>query len=190
MAARLVWIKSRILLPQPTRPDDEEEEDPAEALARQLKEYKRFKEAAQLLRAIEERGQHTYPRVAPPPELDARLEEGSITLDGLLAAAQRAILSLPPPPVPAGVVVPFTLTIRDQIGLIRRETTGGRAVTFRSLLQNARARVEIIVTLLAVLELIKRGKVNAVQDEMFGDIIIAPVPGAEIDDEEAVNGDS
>ena len=191
MAARLVWIKSRILLPQPARPDDEEEEDPAEALARQLKEYKRFKEAAQLLRAIEERGQHTYPRVAPPPELDARLEEGSITLDGLLAAAQRAILSLPPsPPVPAGVVVPFTLTIRDQIELIHRETTGGRAVTFRSLLQNARHRVEVIVTLLAVLELIKRGKVSAVQDEMFGDIIIAPVPGAEIDDDEAVNGDS
>ena len=191
MAARLVWIKSRILLPQPTRPDDEEEEDPAEALARQLKEYKRFKEAAQLLRAIEERGQHTYPRVAPPPELDARLEEGSITLDGLLAAAQRAILSLPPPPpVPAGVVVPFTLTIRDQIELIHRETTGGRAVTFRSLLQNARHRVEVIVTLLAVLELIKRGKVSAVQDEMFGDIIIAPVPGTEIDDDEAVNGDS
>jgi len=191
MAARLVWIKSRILLPQPARPDDEEEEDPAEALARQLKEYKRFKEAAQLLRAIEERGQHTYPRVAPPPELDARLEEGSITLDGLLAAAQRAILSLPPPPpVPAGVVVPYTLTIRDQIGLIHRETTGGRAVTFRSLLQNARHRVEVIVTLLAVLELIKRGKVSAVQDEMFGDIIIAPVPGAEIDDEEAANGDS
>jgi segregation and condensation protein A len=190
MAARLVWIKSRILLPQPARPDEEEEEDPAEALARQLKEYKRFKEAAQLLRAIEERGQHTYPRVAPPPELDARLEEGSITLDGLLAAAQRAILSLPPPPpVPAGIVVPFTLTIRDQIGLIRRETTGGRAVTFRSLLQNARHRVEVIVTLLAVLELIKRGKVNAVQDEMFGDIIIAPAPGMEIDDDEASNGD-
>ena len=190
MAARLVWIKSRILLPQPARPDDEEEEDPAEALAHQLKEYKRFKEAAQLLRAIEERGQRTYPRVAPPPELDARLEEGSITLDGLLAAAQRAILSLPPPPpVPAGVVVPFTLTIRDQIELIHRETTGGRAVTFRSLLQNARHRVEVIVTLLAVLELIKRGKVSAVQDEMFGDIIIAPVPGTEIDDEEAANGD-
>ncbi len=190
MAARLVWIKSRILLPQPARPDDEEEEDPAEALARQLKEYKRFKEAAQLLRAIEERGQRTYPRVAPPPELDARLEEGSITLDGLLAAAQRAILSLPPPPpVPAGIVVPFTLTIRDQIELIHRETTGGRAITFRSLLQNARHRVEVIVTLLAVLELIKRGKVSAVQDEMFGDIIIAPVPGTEIDDDETTNGD-
>jgi len=58
------------------------------------------------------------------------------------------------------------------------------------LLQNALHRVEVIVTLLAVLELIKRGKINAMQDAMFGDIIIAPVPGAEIDDEEATNGDS
>jgi segregation and condensation protein A len=191
MAARLVWIKSRILLPQTARPDEEEEENPAEALARQLKEYKRFKEAAQLLRAIEERGQHTYPRVAPPPELDTRLEEGSITLDGLLAAAQRAILSLPSPPaVPPGVVTPFTLTIRDQIGLIHRETSGGRTVTFRALLSDARQRIEIIVTLLAVLELIKRGKISAVQDAMFGEITIQPVPGAEIDDDEAINGES
>ena len=47
VASRLVWIKSHLLLPQPARPgDDEQEEDPAEALARQLREYKRFKEAA------------------------------------------------------------------------------------------------------------------------------------------------
>jgi segregation and condensation protein A len=194
LAARLVWIKSRILLPQPEQPEDEAEEDPAETLARQLKEYKRYKEAALALRAIEDRGWHTYSRVAPPPELDTRLEAGSVTLDGLLAAAQRAFLSLPPtPPVPEGIVVPFTLTIRDQIGLIRRETAGGRTVTFRALLQHARQRVEVIVTLLAVLELIKRRQINAVQDEMFGEIAIAPAPGAVIDDDEAAtepNGDS
>src|SRR5512137_2055525 len=45
VASRLVWIKSHLLLPQPLQPgDDEQEEDPAEALARQLREYKRFKE--------------------------------------------------------------------------------------------------------------------------------------------------
>lgn len=180
LAARLVWIKSRILLPQPAQGDDEVEEDPGEALARQLKEYKRFKEAAQLLREIEERGLHTYPRVAPPPELDARLAEGSITLADLLAAAQRALAGLPPtPPVPAGVVIPFTLTIRDQIGLIRGKTAGGRGVTFRSLLQYARQRVEIIVTLLAVLELIKRREINVTQAAMFGEIMIVPAPDAE-----------
>jgi segregation and condensation protein A len=183
LAARLVWIKSRILLPQIAQGDDEAEEDPGEALARQLKEYKRFKEAAQLLREIEERGRRTYPRVAPPPELDARLADGGITLADLLAAAQRALVGLPDglsqPPVPAGVVVPFTLTIRDQIGLIREKTAGGRGVTFRSLLQYARQRVEIIVTLLAVLELIKRREIHVTQEAMFGEIIIMPAPDAE-----------
>jgi segregation and condensation protein A len=181
LAARLVWIKSRILLPQPAQGDDEAEEDPGEALARQLKEYKRFKEAARLLREIEERGLHTYPRVAPPPELDARLAEGSIRVSvaDLLAAAQSALAGLPPtPPVPAGVVIPFTLTIRDQIGLIREKTASGRGITFHSLLQYARQRVEIIVTLLAVLELIKRREINVTQEAMFGEIMIVPAPDA------------
>jgi segregation and condensation protein A len=184
MAARLVWIKSRILLPPPSVPDAEEEEDPGEALARQLKEYKRFKEAAGLLRGIEDRGQHTYPRVAPLPELESRLVEGSVTLADLVTVAQAVLLGLAAaPPVPPGVVVPFTLTIRDQIELIQQETAGGRAVTFRSLLRHARQRVEIIVTLLAVLELIKQREVNATQDAMFGEIMIVPTPDAVVGDE-------
>lgn len=179
MAARLVWIKSRTLLPQETPSSEEEEEDPAEALARQLKEYKRFKEAAQALRELEMSGRRTYPRSAPPPELETRLAEGSITLAELVAAARRALAALPPPPpVPPGVVTPFTLTIRDQIELIRQKTAGGRAVAFWALLQTATQRVEIIVTLLAVLELIKRCEISAVQEVPFGEIIIVPLPGA------------
>lgn len=179
MAARLVWIKSRTLLPQTAPPAEEEEEDPAEALARQLKEYKRYKEAAQALRELEASGRRTYPRTAPPPELESRLAEGSITLAELVAAARRALTNLPPPPpVPPGVVTPFTLTIRDQIELIRRKTADGRPVTFAALLQSARQRIEIIVTLLAVLELIKRREINAVQEVPFGEILIVPLPGA------------
>lgn len=179
MAARLVWIKSRTLLPQETPSSEEEEEDPAEALARQLKEYKRFKEAAQALRELEMSGRRTYPRSAPPPELETRLAEGSITLAELVAAARRALAALPPPPpVPPGVVTPFTLTIRDQIELIRQKTAGGCAVAFWALLQTATQRVEIIVTLLAVLELIKRCEISAVQEVPFGEILIVPLPNA------------
>ena len=75
VAARLVQIKSRALLPQaPLYPGDEEEEDPAEALVRQLKAYKRFKQAAMWLQQREEAGLRTYLRVAPPPKLEGELD--------------------------------------------------------------------------------------------------------------------
>jgi segregation and condensation protein A len=190
MAARLVLIKSRLLLPQPPKLSaDEDGDDPGEALARQLREYKRFKEAAQFLRALEEAGRHTYPRTAFPPLLERRLAGGEATLADLLKAAQAVFASLPPePPVPPGIVVPFTLTIGDQIALIRQATAGERPVTFSSLLRSARHRLEIIVTLLAVLELIKRGQIRALQPDMFGEITLVPVAGVEITVEEDGNG--
>jgi segregation and condensation protein A len=189
IAARLILIKSRLLLPQQSRPLEEEEEDPAEALARQLREYKRFREAALSLRDIEERGLHSYARVAPPPELERRLSASEASLSDLLAAAQAALEHLPVslPPI-AGVVVPFALTIHDQILLIKRFTTGGRAVTFLELVAGATQRLEIIVTLLAVLELLKRRQVTVLQSGLFGQIEIVPVPGVEIEDQESENG--
>jgi segregation and condensation protein A len=174
VAARLVWIKSRLLLPQQPRGDDEPEEDPGEALARQLREYKRFKEAADAMRGIEALGRHTYPRVAPPPELERHLNPDASAFAELLAAAVSAFRAAPPAPaeLPGGMVAPFTLTIHDQIVLIRAATAGGQRVAFRGLLGRARHRLEIIVTLLAVLELLKRDRIHAVQDEPFGEIYI------------------
>ncbi len=177
VAARLVWIKSRLLLPRPPAPPEEEEEDPAEALARQLREYKRFKEAATALRTIEERGLRTYLREADLPELERRLAAEGASLADLLSAAQVALLGLtgaPKPELPGGLVVPFTLTIQDQIRHIRQVTTGGKRVTFRSLLSQARHRLEVIVTLLAVLELIKRDQARVTQEQAFGEIYIEP----------------
>jgi segregation and condensation protein A len=190
MAARLVYIKSRLLLPQPAGHDDgEEEEDPGEALARQLREYKRFKAAAEALRLIEEQGLHTYVRVAGPPELERRLEGGEVTLAELLAAAQSAF-AVHAPQIPAGTVVsPFTLTIHDQIRLIAEVTSGGRAVAFSSLLRQTRNRMEVIVTLQAVLELLKRHQVQAEQGNLFGEILLRPVEGVAIATNGSANGD-
>jgi segregation and condensation protein A len=181
VAVKLVWIKSRLLLPQPRPPaEDDDGIDPAEALAAQLREYKRFKEAALTLRAIEEAGLRTYLRAAPPPELEHRLDPQGGMLSELLAAAGVAFAALANAPVdiPQGMVVPFKLTIHDQIVHIREVTAGSRAITFRSLLSQAHHRLEIIVTLLAVLELIKRQAVRVSQDAAFGEITIAGVDGA------------
>ncbi len=174
VAARLVWIKSRLLLPQPRQTAEEMEEDPGEALARQLREYKRFKEAADALRTIEAEGRHTYGRAAPPPDIQRHLDPDPSALSELLAAARSAFstASALPVDIPNGMVVPFTLTIQDQIRLIRRTTTRGERVMFRSLLSQAHHRLEIIVTLLAVLELLKRNRIHVVQDEPFGEIYI------------------
>lgn len=189
VAVKLVWIKSRLLLPQPRPPsDDGDEEDPAEALARQLREYKRYKEAAASLRAIEEAGLRTYLRAAPPPELEQRLRPDGGLLSELLAAARTAFAALDAAAaeIPQGMVAPFKLTIQDQIVHIREATQGGRRITFRNLLSQARHRLEIIVTLLAVLELIKRQHIQVQQDAAFGEIFIEAVEGAEIT---AENGD-
>lgn len=188
IAVKLVWIKSRLLLPQPRPPSDsDEEEDPAEALARQLREYKRFKEAAASLRSIEEAGLRTYLRDAPPPELEQKLRPDGGLLTELLAAARTAFAALnaSAAEIPQGMVAPFKMTIHDQILHIHEVTRGNRRVTFRSLLSQARHRLEIIVTLLAVLELIKRQHISVSQDAAFGEIVIEAVEGADI----TVDGD-
>ncbi len=196
VAVKLVWIKSRLLLPQPRPPvEDDDGVDPAEALAAQLREYKRYKEAALTLRAIEEAGLRTYLRAAPPPELEQRLDPQGGLLSELLAAARAAFtaLSAAPPDLPEGMVVPFKLTIHDQIVHIREVTAGSRAVTFRSLLSQAHHRLEIIVTLLAVLELIKRQAIRVSQEAAFGEIVIEGVAGATFnaeDDDDDENGGS
>ena len=73
--------------------------------------------------------------------------------------------------------------------MIRELTQAGHTVTFRALLRNARHRVEIIVTLLAVLELIKRDQIQVSQERLFGEITITAAPGTEITDEDVSDED-
>jgi len=83
IAAKLIQIKSEALLPRPPV-REEGEEDPAETLARQLIIYKEIKNAAQWLQTMEEKGQHTYIRLAPPPVIDEELDLQGVTIDDLL----------------------------------------------------------------------------------------------------------
>lgn len=174
VAAQLVLIKSRYLLPRPARAQpDEEEEDPAEVLAERLREYARFKEAAQALRMREARGLRAYVRVAPPPDLPRRVDLGNVSIDDLLAAVREALEAQPAPSV-SEVVEPITVTLEERIGVIRRKLGTGRPLSFQSLLRDCRSRLEIIVTFLGLLELIKAGEVIARQDTLFGEITLEP----------------
>lgn len=174
VAAKLLVIKSRALLPRPQEEDngDEEEEDPAEELAQQLLEYKRFKEVAEQLKNIEERGLKAYPRIAPPPHLERHLKPGEVSLTDLLVAFKRVLEAHPPMPPVDDIVSPVTVRIADCIQRIIALTTNQKRVRFTTVMRAARSRLEIIVSFMAVLEMIKQQRLQAVQEHRFGEIYL------------------
>ncbi len=174
VAAKLLLIKSRVLLPQPPTLPPPEEEDVGEDLVRQLIEYKKFKEAARWLKELEEQGLCSYVRLGGTPVLERVMDLGDVGLDDLLAAVRQVLAVRPSSPPVDEVVPPVILTIAEQMEVIEREMAGGRSVSFHRLLQQATGRLEIIVTLLALLEMIKQLRVRVYQDRLFGDILIVP----------------
>ncbi len=171
MAARLLQIKSAALLPRPEAVEHVgEEEDDAEALARQLIEYRRFKQIANLLSKREEEGLRSYLRLSPAQiKVDARLDMTGIGLADLIDAARQAFGSTANLTNLSSVVSMPRITIREKIesilSVLKRKTNA----SFRGLLRS-RNRVEVVVTFLALLELIKRRVVEAHQDGLFADI--------------------
>jgi segregation and condensation protein A len=171
VAAKLLLIKSRVLLPQPPGPPALEE-DEGEDLVRQLIEYKKFKDAARWLQELEAQGLRSYIRLAPIPRLERTVDLGDVTLDDLLATVRQVLAVKPVAPTVNDTVAPITVTMSGQMALIERETAGGRSVSFVRLLERATSRLEIIVTFLALLELVKQLRVRMRQDGAFGDIVI------------------
>ncbi len=176
IAAKLLFIKSQVLLPKPSPQTEEHEEDVGEELARQLIEYRRFKRAAQKLGAREEQGWHTYVRLAPPPKPEETFELESIPVLALAEAFRRVLEVYPPELSVADVVTPFTITIADKIALIEETIARYDRFSFDRLLSGVTSRLEIIVTLLAVLELLKRHQIEVYQERLFGEILITPRP--------------
>lgn len=174
VAAKLILIKSQVLLPRPPPGIfEEEEEDIGDELARQLLAYKQFKEVAAKLRTVEERGWRNYIRLTPPHlKIEPRLIPGEVSLADLLEAARQAMAVKPPEPDVNKMVSPEIVTIGQQMAHIRQEMKNGRRISLQTLLAKSRSRIEIIVTLLAVLELIKRHVVQVDQSQPFSDIII------------------
>jgi segregation and condensation protein A len=176
VAAKLLLIKSRALLPKPPSSlADEEEEDLGDQLARQLLAYKRFKGAAQTLHHREEAGLRNFVRIAPLPKIEPRLPLDDVTLSDLVAAVRQALVVRPADPAVDEVVAPMTVTISQQMVFVRDELTCQGQISFNRLLRHASSRLEIIVTFLAVLELIKQYVIDVRQESLFGDIVILPM---------------
>lgn len=169
IAAKLVQIKSEALLPRPPQREPGEE-DPGDALAKQLIIYKRFREIAGILSQREEAGLRTYLRVAPPPKIEGTIDLTGITIEDIAEAAQEIFFDLSRSDALTGVVPPARVTIREKISLITDYLRHRKSITFRSLINHENSRLEIVVTFLAMLELIKRHLVRVSQEGLFGDI--------------------
>jgi segregation and condensation protein A len=175
VGSKLLYIKSCALLPTAEAPSTdlrEQIEEAAGELTELLEEHKRFRDAVELFRRLEEGGGRTFSRSAPvknvplPPGLEG------VTLDTLLGAVKEALATRPEEPEEAVLhIEPVTVNekIEDVRGALRRSK--GR-LEFRPLLAACGTRTEIVVLFLAVLEMIKGGDLWAEQDRPFGEIVL------------------
>jgi segregation and condensation protein A len=171
MAAKLLQIKSEALLPRPPAREPGEE-DVGRALVDQLKLYKRFKEIGAWMHDRQDLGLRTFLRIAPPPKVEPKLDLSNVTLEKLVKAAEEAFQK-EQAKKPLGVVIaPPRVTIREKIDLIARTMRQVEKSTFKALLEQGASRMEIVVTFLAMLELVKRYRIHASQEGLFGDIEI------------------
>jgi len=190
MAATLLQIKSKMLLPMEESIEDEEEgPDPREELVRRLLEYKKFKEAARQLDTQERLWREIYSRAPSPPfemESDDHLLD-NVGLFDLVDALQGVLNRNPGKKLLE--IIPDNLTVRDRMNAVLEALEGVESVTFVSLFEASCHRMVIIVTFLALLELIRLRTVRVCQAENFGPILVSrafslvPDP-AELDDSE------
>ena len=173
MAATLMRIKAKMLLPVPKSDSEEDEGDPREELVQRLIEYRLFKEASETMKEKEGIRRVMFERGMVPTEDDAGpLPLAPANLFDLLAALQRVVARKPERVVYS--VETEGYDIEDKMSLIARTVAEIGELKFSDLMRDAHARMEIIVSFMALLELIKLGKVICVQDANFADILILP----------------
>lgn len=174
VAAKLIQIKSEMLLPRPPI-RDLDEEDPGEALTRQLLIYRKFKRVAQYLDNIQKLNQRTYPSFAPVPDFEGKVDIVGISLTDLLNAANEVYARNPEEQDSLdNAISPPRVTIRQKIQLVSDHLRRFGRSTFAAILGDKRSREEIGITFLAMLELVKLRFVEVHQEEIFADIVLEP----------------
>ena len=175
MAATLMMIKSRMLLPEESRPaeEDEEEADPRWDLVRQLLEYKKFKDAALHLEKLEERQSFVLPPEGEdaPIDKDAVLSLRDVSIFDLINTFNQILSRVRQEELKEIFAERFTVADKvDQI-LVMVER-GEHKVTLHRLFEGMTSRREMICTFLAILELMKMKHIRTVQEQEHGDVVI------------------
>jgi segregation and condensation protein A len=179
VAARLILLKSRALLPQLSSAhndgDDAQDEDD---LVQQLRAYQLYKRTARWLGSREVDNLRSYSIQPPPIERprSSQLPLDNVTLALLARAMQRVVDRWLPPPAVDKVMSRLPFTVNDCIVRIETAVDEAPRITFTDILSGVNLRVEIIISFLAVLELLKRNVIIAWQDQLFGEIVIEKAP--------------
>ena len=173
MAATLIHIKSRMLLPVDETASVMEEDDPRFELVQRLLEYQAFKEASLALREREDEWCNIFRREPAVEEEDGD-DQGELNLFDLslfdLLGAFKNILEKVPPEIAS--ITRETLTVKDRIAFINEKLENIDAIRFEDLFDGARTRARLIVTFVALLEILRLGLARAYQEKDFGTIWI------------------
>ena len=169
MAALLAEIKSRVLLPR-SAPEDELEEDPRMTLVRRLQEYERFKTAAENLEGLPRSGREIFVAHAKPERADVVVPLPVPGLRDLVLAfrdtLQRAELR------GAHQVQREPLSVRERMSHILSRLSAAQPALFSDLVDPSEGRLGIVVSFLAVLELVKNAMIELRQDGSFAPLLL------------------
>jgi segregation and condensation protein A len=168
MAAVLGEIKSRSLLPRPKNEEGEEESDPRAELIRRLQEYERFKKAAHDLDEMPQEGRDFWQVKVAGPDYTREKEPPQVDLREVLLALQDVIRRADL--FETHQISRETLSLREKMGQVLEHLSGREFVPFVALFTIDEGRLGVVVTFMAILELVKEGIIDLVQTESFGPV--------------------
>ena len=184
MAATLLDIKAKMLLPAPETTEDEETEDPRAQLVQQLLEYKMYKYISGELKDLQMDASRVLFKVPTIPQEVAAYEE-PVDLDALVAdltleklndifrsIMKKQVDKIDPIRSKFGEIEKEEISLEDHIVFLEQYAREHKTFSFRKLLEHGRGKTYVIVTFLGILEMMKMGKLSIVQENIFDDIHI------------------
>ena len=168
MAAMLAEIKSRMLLPRPVNADDEE--DPRAELIRRLQEYEQFKKAAEDLDALPREEREVFFTQAELPEIKAEVPVVEVTMNDLLMAFRDVVNRAEQ--FASHHIERETLSVRERMTIVLSRLKSGEYTEFADFFNVEEGRMGVVVSFLAVLELVKESLIELVQNEPFAPIYV------------------
>lgn len=179
IGAKLIFLKSRALLPLPPRAEEAfvEEEDVGQELVELLLEYKRFNVITDILEERQDMGVRVFPRLAAPPTPPEGDGLNGVTVDALFKIMQQVLKRRPDQP--KAVIPRDTLTLSGRVADFRARLLQRGKFSFRAAILECRTRLDVVISFMAVLELLKSGECDARQSDAWGDIeVLALAPAA------------